>query len=165
MKKILTCIVAVLIWLPIAAADPAETEAAVRNALTEFNKAYGDNRVEAYFGYYATDASIYFEGARQTVSGYHDMWTALIHSGAAVERNDLSDIRVRVLPGGDNAVATYFIDYRLRGADGSNSPAKAFETDVWQRIDGKWKIVALHYSEIAPAKQGIGEGIPESEGA
>ena len=152
MNKILTCIVALSIALPAAAADSAATEAAVRDALTEFNKAYGENRVEAYFGYYADDASLYFEGARQTVSGYHDMWSTLIKSGGAVERNDLSDVRVRVLPGGDSAVATYFIDYRLRGADGSISPAKAFETDVWQNIDGKWKVVALHYSEAAAAE-------------
>ena len=27
---------------------------------------------------------------------------------------------------------------------------KAFETDVWQKIDGAWKVASLHYTEIAP---------------
>jgi len=148
MKKFTTCLVALLISIPAIAADPAATEAAVKDALQEFNSAYGDNRVETYFSYYADDATLYFEGARQTVSGYHTMWSSLINSGASVEKNDLSDIQVRVLPGGDAAVATYFIDYRLRGADASISTSKAFETDVWQMIDGKWKVVALHYSEF-----------------
>jgi len=148
MKTIVTCLIALLISLPATAKELTSTEAAVINAVKEFNAAYGDNRVETYFSNYADDASLFFDGMRQTVSGYHTMWSKLINGGAAVEKNDLSDIQVRVLPGGDAAVATYFIDYRLRGADGSVSAAKAFETDVWQMIDGKWKIVALHYSEF-----------------
>ena len=148
MKTLLTCLVALLISLPASAMELTQTEAAVINAVKAFNAAYGDNRVEAYFSNYADDAMLYFDGQRQTKSGYHTMWSELINGGAAVEKNDLSDIQVRVLPGGDAAVATYFIDYQLRGADGSVSTAKAFETDVWQMIDGKWKIVALHYSEF-----------------
>ena len=25
---------------------------------------------------------------------------------------------------------------------------EAFETDVWQKVHGEWKIISLHYSEI-----------------
>jgi hypothetical protein len=35
-----------------------------------------------------------------------------------------------------------------RAPDGSIRSARAFETDVWQKIDGQWKIVSLHYSEV-----------------
>ena len=65
-----------------------------------------------------------------------------------MEKNDLSDIRVQVMPGGDVAPANYFVDYRLRTPDGELSASKAFESEVWRKIDGEWKIVNLHYSEI-----------------
>ncbi|MGD8359293.1 MAG: hypothetical protein PVG42_14660, partial [Lysobacterales bacterium] len=65
MKRILTCLAALLISLP-AMADPSDTaEAAVRDAVKAFNAAYAENRVDDYFGYYADDASLYFYGARQ----------------------------------------------------------------------------------------------------
>jgi hypothetical protein len=36
----------------------------------------------------------------------------------------------------------------MHGPDGAVTSTKAFETDVWQKIDGAWKVVGLHYSEI-----------------
>jgi ketosteroid isomerase-like protein len=55
---------------------------------------------------------------------------------------------VQVMPSGDVAVASYFVDYRLRAADGNVSVTKAFESEVWQKIGDDWKVVNLHYSEI-----------------
>ena len=60
----------------------------------------------------------------------------------------MSDLQVQVLPGGEAAVATYFVDNEPVSPDGSVAAARAFETDVWQKIDGEWKIVSLHYTEI-----------------
>ena len=42
-----------------------------------------------------------------------------------------------------NDVETYFGFY-------ADDATRAFETDVWQKIDGKWKLISLHYSDIAP---------------
>lgn len=55
----------------------------------------------------APDAMVYFFGARQDLSAYHEEW-----------------------------------------ADGSVSTARAFESEVWQKVGDDWKIVNLHYSEI-----------------
>jgi ketosteroid isomerase-like protein len=148
MKSLMTCVVALLVSIPVMAKSIDAPEEPVREAVIAFNKAYADNRVEDYFGYYADDASLYFYGARQTVAGYRDDWGSMIAAGGGVDRNDLSDIQVRMLPGGEAAVASYFIDYRMHGADGSETSTRAFETDVWQKINGEWKLVGLHYSEI-----------------
>ena len=75
-----------------------------------------------------------------------------LEAGGGVEKNDLSDLRLQVLGDGDVVVATYFVDNRSRSPDGDVSSAKAFETDVWQKIDGAWKIVSLHYSDVGPAE-------------
>jgi ketosteroid isomerase-like protein len=105
--------------------------------------------VEKYFSFYADDATAYFGDGRVDIAAYHEMWIGLMEAGGGVELNEMSDLQVQVLPGGDVAVATSFIDNRTRSPDGTTSTSRAFETDVWQKIDGKWKIISLHYSVIA----------------
>lgn len=150
MNKILACLVAVLLSFSAVADQHSAVEAEVRDAVKSYNGAYGGNKVEAYFSHFADDADLYWYGARQQLSAYHEEWSALVEGGGGVEKNELSDIQVRVLPGGNAAVATYFIDYRLRAPDGEVTETQAFETDVWQKIDGAWKVVSAHYTEIAP---------------
>ncbi len=148
MRKMLTFIATLLIPFTVVAEHHGRVAAEVTDAVTAFNGAYANNEVDAYFSYYADDATVYFLGARQDLAAYHDEWAAMVEAGGAVEKNELSDIRVQVMPGGDVAVATYFIDYRLRTPDGEMSASKAFESEVWRKIDGEWKVVNLHYSEI-----------------
>ena len=148
MRKMLTFIAALLIPFTVVAEHHGSAAAEVTDAVKAFNGAYANNEVETYFSYYADDAMVYFYGARQDLGAYHEEWAAMVEAGGAVEKNELSDIRVQVMPGGDIAVATYFVDYRLRMPDGEISASKAFESEVWRKIDGDWKIINLHYSEI-----------------
>ncbi|MFT5332174.1 MAG: ketosteroid isomerase-like protein [Halioglobus sp.] len=83
------------------------------------------------------------------MAAYHKMWTELMAAGGGVELNEMSDLKVQVMPGGDIAIATSYIDNRTRSPDGTKSTSRAFETDVWQKINGKWKIISLHYSGIS----------------
>ncbi|MBT5155515.1 MAG: hypothetical protein HOM44_15620 [Gammaproteobacteria bacterium] len=53
------------------------------------------------------------------------------------------------MPSGDVAIARSFIDTRTRLPAGTTSRSRVFETDVRQMIDGKWRIVSLHYSAIS----------------
>ena len=69
-------------------------------------------------------------------------------AGGGVELNEMSDIQVQIIPSGNAAIVTSFIDNRTRSPDGTTSTSRAFETDVWQMIDGKWQIVSTHYSTI-----------------
>ena len=95
-------------------------------------------------------ATVYFGGAgREDVAAYHKMWTGLMKAGGGVELNEMSDLQVQVMPGGNVAIATCFIDNRTRSPDGKTATTRAFETDVWQKIDGKWMIISMHYSEIS----------------
>ncbi|MDX1480838.1 MAG: nuclear transport factor 2 family protein [Woeseiaceae bacterium] len=150
MSRLLTVLATLLIASPTLADNHGGAEAAVRDAVRAFNAAYAENRVDDYFGYYADGADVYFYGARQDLSAYYDAWKAGIEAGGGVEKNDLSDVRIRVLPGGEAVVASYFVDFRSRTPDGEIEEARAFESEVWQRIDDRWQIVSLHFSEIPP---------------
>ena len=127
-------------------AENAELHAAIK----AFDHAYANNDVEIYFSFYADDAVVYVGGgSRVDMAAYHDMWTELMEAGGGVELNEMSDLQVQVRPDGDIAIATSFIDNRTRSPDGTTSTSRAFETNVWQKIDGKWKIISLHYSGIS----------------
>jgi amidase len=117
-------------------------------AIKGFDHAYANNDVEKYFSYYADEATVYFGDGRVDMAAYHEMWTGLMAAGGGVELNEMSDLQVQVMPSGDVAISTSFIDNRTRAPDGTRSTSRAFETDVWQKIDGKWKIISLHYSGI-----------------
>ncbi len=150
MKKILTCLVVALISFSAMAEHHSSVDAEVRDALKAFNSGYASNNIEDYFSFYADDATVYFYGARQNMSVYREEWTEMIDAGGGVEINELSDLQVQVMPSGDVAVATYFLDNRTRAADGQTTTVRAFETEVWQKIDDEWKVVSLHYTEIPP---------------
>lgn len=152
MKNVLCGLVISVLCAAAIAEHHDSMDADLNAAIKEFDRAYASNDVETYFGFYAEDATVYFYGARQNVSAYHQEWTALIEGGGGVELNEMSDLQVQLMPSGDVAIATSFVDNRTRYPDGTLAKARAFETDVWQRIDGAWKIISLHFSEI-PASE------------
>ena len=153
MQKILSCFVIVLMSFSAVAEHNRAKNADLHAAIKAFDHAYAKNDVEDYFSFYADDATVYFGAvARQDIAAYHKMWTALMDAGGGVELNEMSDIQVQVMPSGDVAIVTSFIDNRTRSPDGTTATSRAFETDVWQKIDGKWKIISLHYSGISAKK-------------
>jgi ketosteroid isomerase-like protein len=150
MNKLLTCLFVALISFSAMAENHKSVDAEVRDALNAFIAVYTSNNMEAYFSYYTADATVYFYGARQKVSVYREEWTEVIDAGGGVEINELSDVQVQVMPSGEVAVATYFVDNRTRDPDGQTTTVRAFESDVWQKIDDEWKVISLHYTEIPP---------------
>jgi len=151
MRKILSCFIIVLMSFSAMAEHHDAENADLHAAIKAFDHAYANNDVEDYFSFYADDATVYFGGdARVDVAAYHKMWVGLMAEGGGVELNEMSELKVQVMPGGDVAISTSFIDNRTRAADGTKSTSKAFETDVWQKIDGKWQIISLHYTTILP---------------
>jgi ketosteroid isomerase-like protein len=150
MLKFLCCTVIALFSIPAMAEHHESENADLHQAIKGFDHAYATNDVETYFGFYAEDATVYFYGARQDVDSYHQEWIALMEAGGGVEMNEMSDLIVQVMPCGDVAISTSFVDNRTRAPDGSTTTVRAFETDVWQKIDGEWKIISLHFSDIPP---------------
>lgn len=147
MKKIIIGVFAALACLAAVAAHHDSVDAEIQAAIDGFNKAYATNDADAYFDYYADGATVFFSGARQDMAAYEKEWYALIDAGGGVVVNELSDIVIQVMPGGTVAISTYFVDNKTR-YDGELMELRAFETDVWNKIDGEWKVVSLHYSEL-----------------
>jgi ketosteroid isomerase-like protein len=130
----------------LTAAQSQAIEAEIKELEAAFNEAYLRNDLAEYFSYYAEDVTQWFESGRSSLEEYKKSWYALVEGGGGVEKNELTDIRVQVAPGGDSAVATYEVDVVTRAADGKKTRERAFETDVWFKRGGNWKIVHLHYN-------------------
>ena len=148
MRRILSCFIIILMSFSAMAEHHDAENAELHAAIKAFDHAYANNDVEKYFSFYADDATAYFGDARVDIAAYHEMWIGLMEAGGGVELNEMSDLQVQVMPSGAVAVVTSFIDNRTRSPDGTKTTSKAFETDVWQKVDGEWKIISLHYSEI-----------------
>ena len=152
MKRILGCIIIAFMPFSVMAQDNNEGPADLYAAIKAFDHAYATNDTDTYFGYYDESATVFYSGDRQDLAAYAESWPKMMEAGGGVEKNEMSDLKVQILAGGNVAVSTSFIDNVTRSPDGSKSAIRAFETDVWQRIDGEWKIVSLHYTEL-PAEE------------
>ncbi len=149
MRKILSLLAIVFMSFSAIAEHHGDENADLHAAIKAFDHAYANNDVEKYFSFYADDATAYFGDGRVDIAAYHEMWIGLMEAGGGVELNEMCDLQVQVMLSGDVAVATSFIDNRTRSPDGTKTTSKAFETDVWLKIDGEWKIISLHYSGIS----------------
>lgn len=58
-----------------------------------------------------------------------------------------SDVSVQV--GGDTAWAVFDWSFAAKGADGQPFASKGWESHVYQKVNGRWVIVQLHYSTPA----------------
>jgi len=122
----------------------------VRDAVIAFNDAYLNNDLNGYFGFYADDATLLFDSGRVELATYRKEWRQLVESGGAVEKNTISDIKVRLTPAGDAAIATYLLEVQTRFPDGKVTMDHAHETDVWVRIENQWRVAHVHYTIRSP---------------
>ena len=148
MRRLIAILGATLISIAALADHHNEEHADLYAAIQAFDHAYATNDTDTYFGYYAESATVFYSGDRQDLADYAESWPKLMEAGGGVEKNEMSDLKVQVMPGGDVAISTAFIDNVTRSPDGSKTAIRAFETDVWQKIDGEWKVVSLHYTEL-----------------
>jgi len=140
----LMAVVLTLTLTPVGRAADGESE--VRELVLGFNAAYERNDLESYFGAYSDDATVqWWPEGRQGVADYRASWERLIGSGAKVVTNSVHDLVVRLAPGGEAAFATYRVRFAMQSADGQRSEDEALETDVLHRIDGRWRVVHVHY--------------------
>ena len=114
------------------------------------NTAYAANDLEPYFACYRADATLIFYDYRTTVAEYHRTWSESVHGGNRVTKFEMSEVSVRVLPGGTTAIVSYRADVATHYADGHDTSEQGYETDVWVRRNQQWKIEHVQYSLAAP---------------
>jgi ketosteroid isomerase-like protein len=144
---------------PLDAAALQRIEQEIRDAEAQFNDAYERNDMQAYWAFYDDALTQWFDSGRMSLEEYRKEWEAMLQAGGAVLENRIEDMRVRVSPLGDAAVASYKVFVRLRDGEGKETAEWFHETDTWMKLDGRWKVVHLHYSGVtAPDSQAAPAG-------
>jgi ketosteroid isomerase-like protein len=136
-----------------ASAQAASVTAQITAAEASCNKAYAANDLTTYFACYAPDMTGLFPDGRTTLGAYRGDWTKMIQGGGHVDKFDYTDMKIAVSPAGDAAVASYQADVKVTTATGKpGDTGKFYETDVWFKRAGAWKIVETHYSKADAPK-------------
>ncbi|HLF29431.1 MAG TPA: nuclear transport factor 2 family protein [Xanthomonadales bacterium] len=149
--KTLLLSLGIVLFLSAPAMSAEQTvEEEVLKHVVAFNGAYERNELDAYFAFYAEDATLWFGAGRTRLADYKKDWYQLIEKGGGVEKNILSDLHVQMGPGNTTAVATYQVDVETRMPDGSVTKDHAHETDVWFLGDDQWLIAHIHYTVDKP---------------
>lgn len=150
-RPALAALVLTLAPLP-ALAAPSGVADQIQRLEDAVNRAYAANDLKTYFSYYAPDLRALFPEGPTTKPAYIQEWTQLVKSGGGIEAFTASDMRIQVSPHGDVAVASYQAVARTRTPGKASQDERFFETDVWFKRAGAWKIVEIHYSDAPPAK-------------
>lgn len=144
------CCVALLgVALTTRATVPGVIEQEIMHLEQGFNDSYAANDLPKYFSYYAEDSVLIFYNKRTSLADYRKLWSKAIKT-EPVESVKLSDVVLRVMPSADIAIASYQIDVGTRHPDNKITVEHAFETDVWLKSGGTWKVTHTQYSTQAP---------------
>lgn len=65
---------------------------------------------------------------------------------------DFAEVDVRLAPDGNSGIAYSRLPYLYRNSEGKETNITFAETNVWWKIDGSWKVVHIHYPEVATTK-------------
>jgi ketosteroid isomerase-like protein len=112
----------------------------------DINAAYAANDLPKYFAYYADDFRGLFPEGPSTLPEYVKMWTDFIKSGGAIEGFTYAELQVQISPSADAAVASYRATVRTKNPGKEPVVEMYFETDVFFKRAGQWKLVEVHYS-------------------
>lgn len=135
--------------VPAVAATPADE---IRQLESDFNAAYAKNDLPKYFSFYADDFRGLFPSGPTTLADYRKEWTASVTAGNILLAFTYTDLQVQVSPAADAAVASYRATARMRYVGKEPVDEPYFETDVFFKRKGKWKLVEVHYSPVAETK-------------
>ncbi len=142
-----------LLTLAIAWHWPAlaqSVEADIRSVILAVNKAYAQNDLPAYWSHYDPTLTQWWPEGRVDLASYQRQWTEYINAGGRVLAADVSDLQIQIDPSGDAAVATYRLAYQDQGRRQRRvDPGDSGERRAVQTRKRVWKIVHLHYSNVA----------------
>ncbi len=132
--------------------DPEQERAAVRAAWNRGNRALEAGDWEAYsdFWAHADYAQVIHPHRREWLHGWHELGPAyrdLLAEGPAI-RTRTREMDIRVSPSGEMAWATVEADLSF-GSQGEAGEITVWQTVVFEKIAGAWKLVHGHVSQPA----------------
>jgi len=128
--------------------DLAQTIIAMERAARD---RWGKGDPQGFFEIMASDQTYFDPMTEKRIDGQADLkqYIAPFTGKIKIERVEMIDPKVQ--QSGDIAVLTFnLIDYGAQVGDGPKTTARWNSTEVYQRINGSWKIIHSHWSDVKP---------------
>jgi ketosteroid isomerase-like protein len=116
-----------------------------------FNDAYAQNDLPRYFAYYSEDFRGLFPTGVTSKPAYVKSWTAYIKGGSKIVNFTWTDMAINASPSGDAAVASYHAVAITKDPGKPQTAEKYDETDVWFKLNGRFQLVVVQYSDTGHA--------------
>ena len=126
-----------------------EKTTTIRKLHVERGKAYGRGDVEGYLSYYADDASMFIFAKESKLEEMAREVRSLFERGGRVVTLDIpAEPEVLLNEAGDAAVVAFAWRETFKNPDGTITNSRFYETDIWFRRRGQWKIVKFHFTTL-----------------
>lgn len=135
--------------LPHAANAAASDEAAIRNQVEQYRRAFEAKNVDAIMACYAPGDQVFVFDAvppREYASAeaYHKDWEAFFAAYPGPVKDTISELNLTVV--GPVAYSHRIEATEFTKPDGSPQELVARETDIYRKLGGKWLVVHEHVS-------------------
>jgi ketosteroid isomerase-like protein len=122
----------------------------VRELHVKRGEAWVRNEVETYLSFYWEDAVLFTVDERISWPQLQERLHSLLKGGGGALMIDLPPADDIVISSQCDAATTIFAwRARSRSIDGAVSERSYFETDVWYRRNGMWKIIRMHLTRLS----------------
>jgi len=119
---------------------------------------WGKGDPEGFFDIMAPDLTYFDPLTAKRIDGKDALRTYIAPFTGKIRIEKVEMIDPKVQRCGDLAVLTFnLVDYGAQIGDGPKTTARWNSTEVYQRIDGRWKIVHSHWSYIKPVLKDGGD--------
>ena len=151
-----------------AQSDVAQTIIAMERAALD---RWGKGDPQGFFEIMASDQTYFDHMTARRIDGQQDLKLHMAPYTGKIKIERVEMINPRVQQSGDLAVLTFNLnDYGAQVGDAPKTTARWNSTEVFQRINGTWKIIHSHWSLLKPelnesseARSGAARAIRESE--
>lgn len=122
--------------------------AELRDIMRQLPNLYRAGDLEGYMHFYAPDITANYSGLFTDFAGACKFMRSLFAGGGKTLKFEMGDPKFQFSESTDAAVVSYPWREHFLFNDGHQTDVEYYETDVWLRRNGEWKIANVHQSTV-----------------
>jgi ketosteroid isomerase-like protein len=120
----------------------------LRSIMWRLPEIYRAGDVQGYLAHYADDLSANYSGVVANSDEARKFIISLFEGDGKTLKFEMGDPKIQFGESTDAAVVSYPWREHFQHPDGHQTDTEYYETDVWLRRNGEWKIANVHQSTV-----------------